>query len=185
MKKTCEWQGTPFYKKKGLLDLPDEDKTCDFYLQTVSSLSKHGFNQYEISNFSIPGYESKHNLKYWHREDYLGLGLAAHSCLGDTRFSNTENLEEYLLGNRQNTTQRISPHDILCETVMLGMRLDEGVDFSTLTKRYGTEAATIRETLDKFIKSGLVINNGDRLSFSSEGMYVSNAILGQVLDFDG
>ncbi len=178
-------EGTYFARHLDELDLPDEETERAMYMDTVAYLAKRGFDRYEISNFSREGYPSRHNLKYWHREDYLGLGLAAHSCLGDTRFSNTENLEEYLLGNRQNTTQRISPHDILCETVMLGMRLDEGVDFSTLTKRYGAEAAAIRETLDKFIKSGLVINNGDRLSFSSEGMYVSNAILGQVLDFDG
>lgn len=178
-------EGTYFARHLDELDLPDEETERAMYMDTVAYLAKRGFDRYEISNFSQEGYPSRHNLKYWHREDYLGLGLAAHSCLGNTRFSNTENLEEYLLGNRQDTTQRISPHDILCETVMLGMRLDEGVDFSTLTKRYGAEAVAIRDALDKFTKSGLVINNGDRLFFGSEGMYVSNAILGQVLDFDG
>jgi oxygen-independent coproporphyrinogen-3 oxidase len=173
-------EGTPFYARKSSLPLPDEDETCDLYLYAVDELKKAGYNQYEISNFSHEGYESRHNLKYWRREDYLGLGLAAHSCWGAVRFSNTECLADYLEGRREATRETVSEHDILCERIMLGMRLDEGVDF----ERLGEKAAPYRDALLRYVDRGLVKKSGSRLSFTDDGMYVSNAILADVLDFE-
>ena len=154
------------------------------YMDAVRMLADHGLARYEISNFSRPDRASRHNLKYWRREDYLGLGIAAHSCLGNRRFSNTESLVDYLAGNKTATDEIISPHDILCETVMLGMRLDEGVDFSALAQAFGNDAQRYRDKLLTFRNDGFVLQNGDRLSFGNDGMYVSNAILAQTLDFD-
>lgn len=79
-------EGTRFYEKRGELTLPDEDATCELYLAACEELEKRGFMQYEISNFAEPGYESRHNLKYWDCGEYLGIGPAAHSFIDGRRF---------------------------------------------------------------------------------------------------
>ena len=176
--------GTYFARHQNELALPDEEIERAMYVSTVELLASRGLCRYEISNFSRSGHHSRHNLKYWYRKDYLGLGLAAHSCLGDHRFSNTESLADYLADKRRDSDQYVSAHDILCETVMLGMRLDEGVDFSALEKKHGKEALDIRDALADYQSGGFIKKQGERLSFTTDGMYVSNTILGQVLDFD-
>lgn len=176
--------GTYFAKHLDTLALPEEETERAMYMQTVSTLTARGLPQYEISNFAKVGYESRHNLRYWRREDYLGLGPAAHSCVGAVRFSNTEDLDRYLSGNRQDTRETVSAHDVLCETVMLGMRLVKGVDFSELIQRQGIDAKRYHDALASYIPPGFVATDGNRLSFTRDGMYVSNAILADVLDFE-
>lgn len=178
-------EGTYFARHRDELPFPDEDTEYGMFMQTIPTLKDHGLSQYEISNFARPGFESRHNLRYWNRLDYLGLGLAAHSCMGADRFSNTEDLDRYLSGNWQASGEVISPHDILAETVMLGMRLAEGVDFLPLVKQYGEEALAYSNALSAYIDGGFVKLDGTRLSFTEEGMYVSNTILSDVLDFEG
>lgn len=177
-------EGTYFAKHRDELALPDEDTERDMYMDTVRTLAARGLPRYEISNFSRPDRQSRHNLKYWRREDYLGLGLAAHSCLGNRRFSNTESLSDYLAGRQSGTAEVVSPHDILCEKIMLGMRLDEGVNFDALTREHGTEANDCRNALARYVDRGFVKKSGSSLAFTNDGMYVSNAILADVLDFD-
>ena len=177
-------QGTYFHRHLDELALPDEDTERGMYMDAVRILAQNGLPRYEISNFAREGRQSRHNLKYWLRHDYLGLGLAAHSCLHDRRFSNTENLSDYLAGNRQAFEEHISENDRLCESVMLGMRLDQGVDFAALEKTYGSRVMELKKAFLPYVDSGFITENGDRLSFTDEGMYVSNTILGNVLDFD-
>ncbi len=166
-------EGTPFFEKKDMLSLPDEETERAFYMNTVDLLAKNGYARYEISNFAQKGCESKHNLRYWHREDYLGLGLAAHSCIGTHRFSNTETLSDYVNGDRAGESEIVQ--DVLCEKILLGLRLDEGLEISAL--------GDIAEKLLRYVPMGLVHQNGNRLSFTSDGMYVSNTILSEILDF--
>lgn len=173
-------EGTPFFAQKDTLALPDEDTERELYMSTVSFLTEHGYARYEISNFARSGFESRHNLRYWRRQDYLGLGLAAHSCVGDRRFWNTTSLSDYLAGKIKDGGETVSAHDILCEKIMLAMRLDEGLD----TRALGKEAEPYAERLLRFLPMGLVKKTGDCLSFTDEGMYVSNAILSEVLDFE-
>lgn len=177
-------EGTYFGRHASELALPDEDTEGAMYADTLELLSRKGLLQYEISNFARPGSESRHNLKYWRRHDYLGLGLAAHSCLGDLRFSNTESMEEYLSAWRAADVQRISAHDILCEKIMLGLRLAEGMDFSVLARDHGDAVYDYHKAFSPFVARGLMQEADGRLSFTREGMYVSNAILADVLDFD-
>lgn len=172
--------GTHFARHKNELVLPDEDTEYEMYMSSSRLLASKGYGKYEISNFSRDGKPSRHNLKYWKREDYLGMGLAAHSCIESKRFANTCNLEKYLKGERIESEEAISVHDILCEKIMLGMRLCRGVDFSSLDK----QALTYQKKLEAFISSGHVKRNGTSLSFTDEGMYVSNYILSEVLDFE-
>ena len=177
-------EGTYFARHQNELPLPNEDTERAMYMQTVDTLSTHGLPQYEISNFARPGRESQHNLRYWRRQDYIGLGLAAHSCMDNLRFSNTEELDRYLTGDRRETEESISPHDILAERVMLGMRLTEGVDFSTLIHAHGDEAIRYRDALASYEAHRLITRDGDRIAFTHDGSYVSNAILSDVLDFE-
>ncbi len=165
-------EGTPFFEKKDTLSLPNEETERAFYMDTVDFLAQNGYDRYEISNFAKKGFESKHNLRYWRREDYLGLGLAAYSCIGEHRFSNTEHLASYLRGERKGTFETVSAHDILCEKIMLGLRLDEGMESSPYTDK-----------LLRYVPMGLVKQSGDRIALTSDGMYVSNAILAEILDF--
>lgn len=178
-------EGTYFACHIEELNLPDEDAERAMYMQTVSILGAHGLPQYEISNFAKIGRQSRHNLRYWRREDYLGLGLAAHSCMGAHRFSNTEDLDRYLAGERQETHEIVSPRDILSETVMLGMRLSNGVDFASLIEKHGKDAKQYRDALAAYHDAGFVKIEGDRVSFTRDGTYVSNAILADVLNFEG
>jgi len=177
-------EGTYFGRHANELALPDEDTEGAMYADTLDFLARKGLAQYEISNFARPGYESRHNLKYWRRQDYLGLGLAAHSCLGNLRFANTESMAFYLSSQREASSQRITAHDILCEKIMLGLRLTEGLDFSALAREHGEQAYKYRKALLPFADRGWMKESDGRLSFTREGMYISNAILAEVLDFD-
>ena len=172
--------GTHFAKHVNELSLPDEDSEYRMYMASSMLLASKGYEKYEISNFSKEGKQSRHNLKYWHREDYLGLGLAAHSCIENKRFSNTCDIEKYLRGEYLENEETVSEHDILCEKIMLGMRLSEGVNFDTL----GAKSLEYKKRLESFISSGHINRFGNSLSFTDEGMYVSNYILSETLDFE-
>ena len=177
-------EGTPFFDLRGTLPLPNEDEERQMYMDAVAYLASRGYARYEISNFAKPGKESRHNLRYWEREDYLGMGLAAYSCLGNERFSNTEDMALYLAGNRLADRETVSTHDALSESVMLGMRLEKGVDFDQLADTYGEGAYVYRDRLAKYEAGGFVRQTPNGYAFTSDGTYVSNTILSDVLDFD-
>lgn len=177
-------EGTYLHRHRDTLHFPDEDTEGAMYEASVRRLGEAGIYPYEISNFARTGFASRHNLRYWRRLDYLGLGVAAHSCMGDHRFSNTENLDAYLAGDRRDEDEIVSSHDVLCERVMLGMRLREGVDFAPLLANHGEDARRIFERLSAFAAGGHIARDGHRLAFTTAGAYVSNAILADALDFD-
>ena len=91
-------EGTNFHRRRDKLDFPDEDSVSDMYEEMSRLLAEHGYEKYEISNFSKKGRESRHNLKYWHCEDYLGFGPAAHSYFGGARFAHSRDIDAYLRG---------------------------------------------------------------------------------------
>lgn len=177
-------EGTPFFDCRESLPLPDEDEEREMYMRAVELLAERGYGRYEISNFAKPGRESRHNLRYWERKDYLGMGLAAYSCLGNERFSNVGDMARYLSGERVAEREIVSEHDALCEAVMLGMRLDRGVNFDTLAKKHGDDAYLYQKKLAPYEKGGFVRKTKGGYAFTSEGMYVSNAILSDILDFE-
>jgi len=177
-------EGTPFFEKKDSLCLPDEEAERGMYMQAVDFLGQNGYARYEISNFAKRGRESRHNLRYWEREDYLGMGLAAYSCLGNERFSNVTDMARYLEGVRVAERESVSEHDALAEAVMLGMRLEKGLDFSALAEAYGEGACEYQRRLSRYTEGGFVRKTDRGYAFTSEGMYVSNAILSDILDFE-
>lgn len=177
-------QGTPFYKMRDKLDLPDEDTVADMYEDCVAILAEHGLLRYEISNFARTGYESRHNLKYWEYGEYLGLGAAAHSFAGGRRFA-YDDIRAYMSGtpvvNVYEVTNAQSEQD---EYVMLGLRLERGVDKAAFEGRFGRAFdAVYGARLAPYIRAGFVADDAQTCRFTTKGFLVSNTILSDVLDF--
>ncbi len=178
-------EGTPFYQKRNTLNLPDDDEVAAMYEDTVASLAAHGLARYEISNFARAGYESRHNLKYWECDEYLGFGVAAYSCFGGRRFGISRDFGAYL-DTREDFEENepISPHEQMTEYVMLGLRLEKGIDKRTFASRFDVEFdAVYGARLAPYIGSGFVLDSAECCRFTTSGFLVSNTILSEVLDF--
>ena len=172
-------EGTPFAARKGLLNLPDEDKVCDYYLQTIEELEQAGFKQYEISNFARPGFASRHNLKYWHCEEYLGIGPAAHSFIDGRRFYYERDLEAFLNGCAPVQDGEGGGFE---EYAMLRLRLNEGLKESETLDKYGFGIPeTMRERAKIYAEQGLLNLDVKGIYFTPKGFLLSNKIIGELL----
>ncbi len=178
---------TPFGRRgEESLSLPDEEAVRRMYLHAVSYLAKNGICQYEISNFARRGYESRHNLKYWNTEEYLGFGPAAHSDFAGERIGNAADLAAYLSGKEiAETRERPTESERMNESIMLRLRLSAGISVSAFAERFGeSEAKRLAEGLCRYVGSGLVRRTEDSFSLTPEGMLVSNAILSELVSFE-
>jgi coproporphyrinogen III oxidase-like Fe-S oxidoreductase len=131
-------EGTPMYQYKDSPFLPDDDEQADMYLYAVELLSHYGYAQYEVSNFSIRGYESKHNLKYWRLEDYMGFGAGAHSYIDSLRYSFVKDAERYIAGvsgqaDIVDEHDEISALERASEYIMMSMRTVRGLSAGSTT----------------------------------------------------
>lgn len=177
-------EGTEFWHCRDSLPLPDEDTECRMYRLAADKLSAAGYYHYEISNYAREGMQSRHNLKYWHDEEYVGVGLAAHSYVGKLRYSNTTSLREYLSSDytKYRTEEGLSPEDEAYEYAMMRLRLAEGFSLAEYKRLFGVDFLIGREnTLRRFSELGLLRISGGRLSFTEEGFYVSNTLLSELL----
>ncbi len=177
-------EGTPFYKMRDKLCLPDEDITADMYLYICDYLRENEYNKYEISNFARSGFESRHNLKYWKYEDYIGFGPSAHSFTGNIRVENLPCVDAYISGeNIIESQNEIHPGEQMNEYVMLGMRLSQGVDFEEFREKFSADFIdTFGEGFKKFSPEFVRLGNG-KCMFTEKGFLVSNYILADVLEF--
>jgi len=154
-------------KRYGASDVPGDDAIADFYERAVDRLPRMGLDRYEISNFSRPGFESRHNLKYWRREPYLGFGADAHSFSGVWRWSNAESAADYVDGAAApNRTMA----DAIGERFFLGLRLAEGIE---------GDWSPFEEPIEKFLREGLLESDGRRLRLTSRGVMVSNEVFAE------
>ena len=153
-------EGTKFFEMQERLPLPSDDEVSEMYLKTVEVLRQLGFEQYEISNFAKPGYESRHNLKYWELAPYLGIGKSAHSFWDGRRFYYNENFEIIDDGDGGTNEERI----------MLGLRLTKGVPKAIITKPF-----------DHLVKLGLLRETNERIALTPQGMLVSNAVINKLI----
>lgn len=172
-------ENTPFYKNREKLELPDDDMTADLYLQMCETLTDGGFEQYEISNFARAGYESRHNLKYWHCEEYLGLGAAAHSFIDGRRFYYKRDLDGFING-----MPPVPDGDggDFTEYAMLALRLTEGLCESKVTARFGYKIPEImREKAGVFADNGYMESDENGLRLTRKGFLLSNSILAEIL----
>ena len=209
-------EGTPFYERYGsgekdlcggaLPMLPDEDTERRIYQMTEAVLEEYGYHRYEISNYAKDGYECRHNLGYWERKEYLGLGLGAASLVGERRFHNTAELEKYmrLFGDREPERPAMLPdtfsgpqaagkadpagkaaeeieimteQDQMEEFMFLGLRKTEGISCLEFRERFGKTAEEVYGSqIRKFLSLNLMEKKGDRLRLTERGLDVSNAV---------
>lgn len=178
-------EGTRFYKERDTLALPDDDYCAELYELCCAELAKAGYRRYEISNFSLEGRESRHNLKYWRLDDYMGFGVAAYSCFEGERFGNSRNIDSFLKGyDICEQRQKISENDRTSEYVMLRLRLEEGISLEEYRRLSGRELFEDYPTIKDCISRGFMLFENGRIAFSTKGFLVSNAILAEMLSFE-
>jgi len=183
-------ENTPLWRLRYSPDIPDEDAQADMYLYAVDTLTNAGYQQYEISNFTMPGKESKHNLKYWQLREYCGFGASAASSIGNTRFKYLDNVEKYMEGVENGTsllipdeTETLSPYETAAEYIMLGMRTTNGVSRDEYEKVYHHGGFDhLEQLLDSYIRLGFAEKKGSRYSFTPKGFLISNRLIGELLD---
>ena len=174
-------EGTPLFveNERGNLALPDEDTEREIYQIATEEMVKHGYAQYEISNFAKPGFESEHNKKYWQCDEYIGIGLSAHSYLDGVRFSNTDEFssyirEEFLSGEKE----VLSKEDKMSEFMFLGLRKTDGVSKTEFLSRFSEDMEKVfKKPLSKFKKMGMIEEKDDRIRLSKKAVSVSNMIM--------
>jgi oxygen-independent coproporphyrinogen III oxidase len=163
--------------------VPDEDAVADFYMTACRKFQAHGIDQYEISNFARQAFESRHNLKYWTRQPYIGFGVDAHSMLPSSapaadaiRFSFSDSLDEYTGGNGPQHSV-VSRQAALEETFFLGLRLTRGVDLKEIIRRFGSDAVeSCSSSIASLIDDGLLERRGDFLCLTEKGRLFSNEV---------
>lgn len=175
-------EGTPFYQlyEEDKLVLPDEETERKMYYLTKEKLMAAGLFRYEISNYAKEGYECKHNVRYWVREDYLGLGLGASSMVNNVRFKNTEWLDEYLTDNKymeKTEEQSLSTTECMEEFMFLGLRMAKGVSKERFKETFGSTMEEIYgNVVTKLKEQGLLEEEGDFVRLTECGLDVSNRV---------
>lgn len=173
--------GTPIYTDYLNGELPDSDEVAELYDYGRELLAEHGFYRYEISNFCKKGYESRHNLNYWRRGEYIGIGLASSSFMNGKRFTNTFNLDEYMKCVISGffpavDCEEVSETDAKFEKTMLALRTGEGLSLSEYKEEFGTEfSEDFPAALSKTRK--YLEETDDRIKIKDEYLYVQNQIL--------
>ncbi|MFL6428900.1 MAG: radical SAM family heme chaperone HemW [Acidobacteriaceae bacterium] len=167
--------------------VPVDDVVAAMYEAGCERLERAGLRQYEISNFARPGAESRHNLRYWRREPYLGVGLDAHSMLrhddgGVLRFGNVDDLAGYLAGEIESDVERVDRTAEVEEAWFLGLRLVEGVSLAALRSEFRAEAiAAFDDVVVKLISDELLLRDGERVMLTTRGRMLSNEVFERFL----
>ena len=176
-------EGTKMHRmvESGAWTLPDEDTERDMYELCRETLAQQSFEQYEISNFARPGFACRHNADCWKRKEYIGLGSAACGFLGNVRYQNPPDLTDYLNGKPAEVTI-ISPEEARFESMMLGLRMTEGVSDAAFKEMHGTSINDVfGKQLEKPIRLGLVEWHNGFLRLTRKGMDMQNSVLVELL----
>lgn len=182
-------EGTPFYKRlsQGNLQEFPEDLAAIMYEEAIQTLTRAGYHHYEISNFAIPGRESRHNQLYWRNEEYLGLGAGAAGYLLGVRYRNEAVLTSYeaLLnqGRRAVASEEfINPELQMAEAIFLGLRLVEGLDKENFFRRYGVRIEQrYGETISKLKEQGLLQEDAEHIALTKLGLNLANLVFMEFL----
>ena len=183
-------EGTKLYKKyeNKDIELPDEELERNMYWYVKNILENNGYIHYEISNFSKPGYESKHNVSCWNQEEYIGFGVAAHSYINGTRYSNINKLEEYInIGDQKGADHFWSPSKIIHEVqtkedmkkeyMLLGLRKIDGVSVQNFKNKFGENPIFLfRSELSKLVEEKLLEVDGDCIKLTNKGLDLANLV---------
>ena len=175
-------QGTPYDNERVRSAAPDDDTVSELYLSLTERLESRGFYQYEISNYSKPGCESRHNLKYWTGGEYIGFGASAHSLYEGRRFYVPRSVADYINAPKQRETDEEEPYNEREEYIMLALRLTRGLDVKKLIHLYGEEGADRLIALAKsYERAGLCVVTPDNVRLTPRGFLVSNSIIVEFL----
>jgi oxygen-independent coproporphyrinogen-3 oxidase len=173
--------------------IPPDDAQAEFYESACARLAAVGYDHYEISNWALPNCRSRHNLKYWNREPYVGLGAGAHSFDRKTRWANVHDPAKYVAAIEQGRSPReqieqVTPEQALEEEFFLGLRQLEGIDLPRIERTYraagnGTSAryAAIRNAIESLCAQGLLKLEANRLSLTPGHLTVSSSVLAELL----
>jgi len=166
-------------KNKGIKSIK-EDKDAYMYKVIYKYLKKHNFIHYEVSNFAKEGYQSRHNLTYWHNEEYYGFGCGASGYIGNIRYENTRNIKKYL--NKEYTSNKnvLSKKDCLDNEVMLNLRLLKGINKDSFYKKYNVNIKDIYD-LDNLIKEGYLVEDSKYIYIPEKYIYIMNEILVRII----
>ena len=180
--------GTPIYTDYINGDLPDADEVAELYEYGYKLLQEKGLARYEISNFAIPGYESRHNLNYWKRGEYVGVGVSASSFMGGRRLTNTFDLDEYMKCVISGffpvvDSEEVEEKDAKFEYVMLALRTAKGLSLADYKNTFGTG---LGDDFPKALKTNVsyLELNDDMLKIKDEYLYVQNSILMDFMEED-
>ncbi len=181
-------EGTPFYERYGegrhAEELPDEDTERQMYVRTREILEDYGYHRYEISNYAKDGYECRHNLGYWDRTEYLGLGAGASSLMDHIRWKEPDHIGPstgLVLEEREDFT-RLSRKDEMEEFMFLGLRKIKGVSEQDFYKSFKVSMdEEYKDNIENLIKEGLLVREGDRIRLTARGIDLSNYALSQFL----
>jgi len=163
--------------------VPSEDEMAEFYEMAVETLRAAGYRHYEISNWAKPGFESKHNLKYWRREAYLGFGAGAHSFSGAQRWANAHDAAAYASGVQSGRLpleqhEKMTAERALEEELFLGLRQLDGIDVSRIEREYGV---TLAGRFEPLASAGLVKRDGNVVRLAPERLSVSNEVFVELM----
>lgn len=183
-------EGTPLFKyiNEGHFNiLPSEEDEREMYYLTDDILKAHGYHRYEISNYSLPGYECKHNLSYWEQKEYLGVGLGASSFIDQVRYKNTSDMEKYLsMSNTPSLLKEevtpLSKLDAMEEFMFLGLRKTAGISPSDFLDTFNLSIYGIYgDILKRFEKEGLLKLSENNISLTSKGLDLSNYLFSEFI----
>lgn len=180
---------TSFYRlyEKGQLPIVDEEEELKMYHWGIEFLKEKGYHHYEISNFALPTFECRHNILYWECKNYLGFGAGAHSYMADVRYSNIENIKDYIKSilERKSAVKekiKLTKQDRMAEFMFLGMRMTKGVCDKDFKKRFGISLFEIyKKVIQKYLKEGLIEIDNECVKLTERGIDVSNVIFEEFL----
>ena len=164
-------------------EIPSDDAMAEYYDTACVQLASAGFEHYEISNWGLPGFRSRHNLKYWRREPYIGFGAGAHSFDGARRWSNVHDSAKYVACVEQGMSpceqiEPVTPQAALEEELFLGLRQLEGIDLKQIEQKY---KINLRQRIAPLQRDGLVVLEGAQLRLAPDRLTVSNEVFVELL----
>lgn len=174
-------QGSPLavQVERGRAALPDDGLVADLYVEAIERFEAGGLRQYEISNFARAGEECLHNLRYWRRLPYVGLGLGAHSFVAGRRYANTRDIRQYIERSPEagDFSELLGAGDDRRETLFLGLRQTGGLDYERVAQLCGQEGI---EWMDRGLRDGWLRRAGERVAFTPAGFLLSNEYISQL-----
>ena len=175
-------EGTPYWDmcQSGRLELPDNDIEADMYELAIEVLTRAGYEHYEISNFTKPGFQCRHNITYWRNESYFGFGVGATAYLDGCRATNVRSVEAYIAGSSVESEECLAGKAAMGETMFLGLRMLRGVDVNAFGRRYGmTPQEAFPEEIADLLGRGLIEAAPDAIRLTHRGLLLANDVFAE------